>query len=85
MTTTNSVTTNVCVGCEKRMEEASNAMRRHAGQMNCALDSVRGGRLTEQERQDLKVSLSASFNEAESAWNAYREHLTEHGILPERR
>jgi len=37
---------------------------------------------TEELRQDSRTKLAASFNDAQSAWDAYREHLIEHGILP---
>ena len=61
------------------MQDASAAMRRHAFQMSRALDLIRGGHLTEEEHQEWKTSLSASFNEAQSAWDTYREHLIEQG------
>ena len=72
----------ICPGCEQRLTEASNAMRRHASQMNQAIDRVRRG-LTEAQYDDFKGRLIVSFNEAQSAWNAYCRHLIEHGLLPE--
>jgi hypothetical protein len=56
-------------------------MRRHAEDMRSAISSVQTG-LTEEEIDQYKVRLVASFNEAQSAWEAYRAHLREHGILP---
>ena len=78
------VAPNVCLACDTRLNEAANAMRHHWSEMNAAIYEVQSGRLTEEEWQELKPSLWASFNEAQSAWDAYREHLIEHGILPER-
>ena len=64
------VFTDVCPGCDKRLNDASDAIRRHASEMNTAIYLLRSGRLTEEERQDFKATLSASFNEAQSAWDA---------------
>ena len=72
----------ICPGCEQRLTEATQAMRRHAADMGNAVYSARSGGLTEEQRQDFKNILVASFNEAQSAWDAYREHLIEHGLLP---
>ena len=71
----------ICTGCEQRLEAASNAMRRHAEDMHTAISSVQT-KLTEEEIDHYKLRLVASFNEAQSAWDAYRAHLREHGILP---
>jgi hypothetical protein len=38
----------------------------------------------EEQRQEFTAELVASFNEAQSAWDAYCEHLIKHGILPHR-
>jgi hypothetical protein len=38
--------------------------------------------LTDEQRKGFKDRLVASFNEAQSAWDAYRSHLVEHGLLP---
>lgn len=43
---------------------------------------VRSGIATEEQRQDFRIEFVLSFNDAQSAWNAYREHLVEHGFLP---
>ena len=71
----------VCHGCEQYLTTASDAMRRHAEDMRSAISSVQTG-LTEEEIDQYKARLVASFNEAQSAWEAYRAHLREHGILP---
>lgn len=71
----------ICPGCEQRLTTASNAMRRHAEEMNTAISSVQTG-LTEEQVDEYKIRLIASFNDAQTAWDAYRAHLREHGILP---
>ena len=71
----------VCPGCERYLTTASDAMRRHAEDMRSAISSVQTG-LTEEEIDQYKVRLIVSFNAAQSAWQAYRAHLREHGILP---
>ena len=51
--------------------------------MNCATQLlVSNGGGSEEQRQDFKARLLASLNDAQSAWDAYREHLREHGLLP---
>ena len=72
----------VCLGCERVLDEASNALRRHASEMHTAFDFVRKGVATKEQVSDFRDQLVASFNEAQSAWDAYREHLAEHGPLP---
>jgi len=48
--------------------------------MSTALGVSRGG-ATEEQLEDFRGWLVASFNEAQVAWTAYREHLIEHGLL----
>jgi len=72
----------ICHQCDDRLEQASRAMRSHASVMRTALDLVRRGGWTEEQRQDFTTRLVTSFNNAQSAWDLYREHLMEHGILP---
>ena len=71
----------ICQGCEQYLSSASDAMRRHAEAMHTAISSVQNG-LTEEQVDKHKIELIASFNIAQSAWDAYRAHLKEHGILP---
>ena len=54
---------------------------RHASNMERAIDIARRGEPTEQQRQEFTVTLVETFNEAQSAWDAYRDHLIEHGLL----
>jgi len=70
----------ICKGCEERLTEASNAMRRHASEMNSAINLARIG-ATEEQATDFRARLVASFNDAQSAWDTYREHLNQHGLL----
>lgn len=84
MTTPVAVPIKPCPGCEQRLLQASGAIRHHESQMNTVMELAQTGRMTEEVKPDFKVMLVASFNEAQAAWDAYREHLIEHGILPER-
>jgi hypothetical protein len=38
----------------------------------------------EEQWQKVCANLAASFHEAQSAWDVYRDHLIEHGLLPSR-
>ncbi len=71
----------ICYGCDKRLAEASTALRRHASLMHTSIQLAKTG-LTDEQRKDFKDRLVTSFNEAQSAWDAYREHLVKHGLLP---
>ena len=71
----------ICPECEHQMTAVANAMRRHGREMYAAIELAKTD-LSEKERQDAGVRLRESFNEAHSAWNAYREHLIKHGLLP---
>ena len=71
----------ICEDCEQRLTEASNLVHRHARQMHSAIH-VAGGSPTEELQELLRHSLVASFREAQSAWDAYCEHLAKnHGSL----
>jgi hypothetical protein len=56
-------------------------MRRHAKDMDAAMSFVQNG-LSEEQMYWHKAKLVESFNQAQSAWEAYRAHLQQHGILP---
>ena len=56
-------------------------MRRHGSQMAAARELAKTD-LSEEQRQEATTNLVASFNEAQRAWNAYRDHLRDHGLLP---
>ena len=74
----------LCPKCEQVLDDAAIAMRRHAALMEKAqsLSVARGGHPTEEQRQQFKRDLLATFFDAQSAWDAYRNHLIEHGLLP---
>jgi hypothetical protein len=63
------------------MSQVANAMRRHGSQMAAARELAKTD-LSEEQRQEATTNLVASFNEAQRAWNAYRDHLRDHGLLP---
>ena len=71
----------VCPGCNHRMTDAANAMRRHGSQMDAAIQSAQTD-LTEEMRQEIGARLVSSLKEAQEAWDAYRNHLAQHGIIP---
>jgi hypothetical protein len=50
--------------------------------MSKTIHLARSGSATEEERQESRIQLVLTFNDAESAQHAYREHLIEHGFLP---
>jgi hypothetical protein len=61
------------------MNNVSNAMRRHSTDMTAAI-SLAKTELSEEERLQMGVRVTASLNEAQVAWDTYRQHLAEHGI-----
>jgi tryptophan 2,3-dioxygenase len=70
-----------CGNCERLMDHVTQAMRRHGSDMVAARQLAKTD-LTEEQRQEARTVLVASFNEAQRAWNAYRDHLRKHGLLP---
>jgi hypothetical protein len=50
--------------------------------MHGAIELAKRRPPAEEERQEFTTMLVATFNDAQSAWDAYREHLAEHGLLP---
>jgi hypothetical protein len=73
--------TRICQGCDQRLKAASNAMRRHASEMSKAIHMARSVDVTEEQRQDVTTRLVETFNDAQAAWDTYREHLIEHELL----
>jgi hypothetical protein len=71
----------VCPECERLLVEATDAIRHHQTDMTEVRQSVLDGDLTGVTKQVLSIDLPASFDTAQAAWDAYREHLTVHGIL----
>jgi hypothetical protein len=83
MTTANMIA-KVCPECERRLLEATTAIRHHESDMTDVRQCVLEHDLTGETKRVLSVDLPASFNDAQAAWDAYREHLIEHGILTRR-
>ena len=71
----------ICPGCEQSLTTASDAIGHHADDMRAAISLIPSA-LTEDQIDQYKIRLIASFNEAQSAWHAYCDHLREHGIFP---
>jgi hypothetical protein len=71
----------ICSRCEQRLREASIAMLRHGADMQTAIDVRRRAKPSKEQRQEFVARLVASFNAAQSAWDAYHKHLTKHGLL----
>jgi hypothetical protein len=74
-------TIRLCPSCEQFLATASDAMCRHAEDMHTAISLVDTG-LTEPQVDEYKTKLIESFYDAQSAWDSYRAHLKEHGIMP---
>ena len=71
----------ICTGCEQLLKTTSEAMRRHAEDMQTAVSDAQT-HLTEEQIDEYKIKLIASFIAVQAAWDAYRAHLRGHGILP---
>ena len=71
----------ICHECEQLLTTAATAMRRHAADMHKAISFVQTD-MNEEQVGRYQVRLIASFNDGQSAWDNYRSHLREHGILP---
>jgi hypothetical protein len=56
-------------------------MRRHWNMMDRAIALLRT-EYTEEQRKQFAADLVTTFENAQAAWGAYRQHLIEHGILP---
>ena len=61
------------------MADTAYAMRRHESLMEEALRIAKTD-TNEEHLQEMRAVVAASFNEAQSAWDAYREHLIQHGF-----
>ena len=72
----------LCDACEQRLARATSAIRRHESLMHTAITLDKSGSPTDELHQEYKTNLRATFDDAQSAWDAYREHLIEHGLIP---
>jgi hypothetical protein len=57
------------------------AMRSHESDIASSLALNVEGYLSEELRKKLVPTVVASFKKAQVAWDAYRQHLDEHGLL----
>jgi uncharacterized protein YecT (DUF1311 family) len=73
------VGTPICTSCEQKLNEAAHEIRHHATQVLEAINFARSGP-SDEEREQNRAMISASFKQAQEAWIAYRDHLGEHGI-----
>ena len=74
----------LCASCETLLDEAANAMRRHRRMMDTAFYLLRTDNAsTPEQRKEFRANLAQSLNEAEAAWDRYREHLRERGLPPQ--
>ena len=73
----------VCKDCEKKLPKASLALRRHTSWMSRSIKLMQG-EPAEEQLNEFRQMLVASFRDSQSAWEDYREHLIEHGLLPSR-
>jgi hypothetical protein len=75
------IETRICAECELLLMKAATTIRYHETDMHRGLQLNERGYLTEELRQELAPVLVSSFNKAQAAWDAYREHLVGHGLL----
>jgi len=73
--------TRICAQCGKRASEAATAMRYHEADLTNGLSLNIDGYLTEEGRRQLAPAVIKSFINAKTAWDAYCQHLDEHGLL----
>ena len=75
------IKTKICTQCGRWLSDAVEAMRDHETDMLLCLRLNREDQLTEDLREKLKPGLVSSFSRAQAAWDGYRRHLDEHGLL----
>lgn len=73
--------TPLCHSCEVLLNSTADKMRRHAA---LVVKCIQLSHLahTDEERLAFRASLQETFNDAQKAWDTYRDHLIEHGFLP---
>jgi len=71
----------ICPKCELLTDKATAAMRHHASDL-CTNLPLMEENPSEEARLGLRAKATASFAEAQAAWDAYRDHLIEHGFVP---
>jgi hypothetical protein len=70
----------LCNKYQQVLSEAITAMTRHRAVIERAIRLQQEGNLTEEQRQEYRAKLAATFNEGQSAVDARRNHLIEHGV-----
>ena len=71
----------ICPKCEQRLKDAGIAIRYLETGIHRGLELNEQGYLTEECRRELAPELVSSFNKAQEAWDAFREHLIGHRLL----
>ena len=72
----------ICHGCDERLTATTESMRHHATLMHDAIEEAKAGTLTEESYNYYRERLYATFDDAQLAWDDYRSHLIEHGLIP---
>ena len=75
------IATRICKECEQCLRQAATAIRFHETDLHKGLQLNEQGLLTEEFRREFAPVVVTSFNKAQAAWDAYREHLIGHGLL----
>jgi hypothetical protein len=70
----------LCKLCPEVLSQAITAMSRHRAVMERAMRMQQEGNVTEEQRQQYRAELASTFNQGQSAVDAYRNHLIEHGV-----
>lgn len=71
----------ICAQCGEILKDATTAIRIHERVINESIAGNVGGILTEEGRLALASDAVTTFNNAQAVWDAYRQHLDEHGLL----
>jgi hypothetical protein len=71
----------ICARCDELLEKAITFVRQHETQAYTGASMKVNGPLNEQLRGKFDPRSVESFSVAQAAWDAYREHLIEHGVL----
>jgi len=75
------IKTRICAECEQQLNIVVTALRQHQADIHTGLKLNVEGRLTEESRHMLAPEAVESFNATRVSWDAYCQHLDEHGLL----
>ena len=70
----------VCKGCEERLNNASYALRRHSAALTTAMNTAQANSISEEDFENYRSEMRTTFQEAQAAWDAYCQHMVEHGF-----